>query len=140
LASNETDIVRLSDIREISAYKRDLFTTDLICCDIENDTKDGRYTRTIHEEMVGFTEVIKELETLDGFYKDWREVVVFPPFQQNYTIIYRRGLDFESIYSDTPSRAQRPSEIEEDGRDSNWPWLVIALLILATIAVTQSYP
>jgi hypothetical protein len=133
------DTVRLDDIREVSAYKRDLFTTDLICCDIESDTRQGSLVRTVHEEMDGFMDLDEKLKSLPGFYQDWRMVVVLPAFQQNHTVLYRRGLDFEDIYADTPSHAQRPFDVQEEDGDSNWPWVAAAALLFTAIIVAKSY-
>jgi hypothetical protein len=137
--SGVADKVRFDEIREISAYKQDLFTTDLICCDIESDTAKGRVVRTVHEEMDGFMDLDEKLKSLPGFYQDWRAVVVLPAFQENHTILYRRGVDFEAVYSDTPSHAQRPFDVQEHGGGPDWPWVAAAVLLFTIIIVVKSY-
>ncbi len=138
-AADGAHTIRLDEITEVSAYKQDLFTTDLICCDIESDAPKGRIVRTVHEEMDGFMELDEKLKSLPGFYKDWRAVVMLPAFQENYTILYRRGVDFEAVYSDTPSHAQRPFDVEEHDDGSDWPWVAAAVLLFAVIIIVKSY-
>jgi hypothetical protein len=82
--------LRLSfaEITEIAIYKRDEVVNDLICCDIF--TADG-CVRTVHEEMVGFDEMIAAFERLSGFAADWRETVVLPAFAENRRVVFRRA-------------------------------------------------
>ncbi|MES2496997.1 MAG: hypothetical protein V4618_12855 [Pseudomonadota bacterium] len=137
--SDGADEVNLEDVTDISVYKRDLLTTDLICCDIESETAKGNVVRTVHEEMDGFMELEEKLKHLPGFYRDWRTVVILPAFQENYTVVYRRGVDFEAVYSDTPSHAQRQFDVQEHDGGSDWPWVIAAVLLLTVIIVVKFY-
>ena len=77
--------VRWASIERIIAYKVDLFTTDLICLDIEFNGK----KLTISEEVPGWFQFIKKVSsTLSGIPKNWEIQVANPPFQANCTTIY----------------------------------------------------
>lgn len=81
----------LDEVRVIVAYKLDELTADLICCDIVTGAADGEQIRAIHEELLGFDAAMKAFEALPGFDRQWRDVVVFPPFAPNRTVIYDRA-------------------------------------------------
>lgn len=79
--------IRWNDITLIQAYKIDQLTFDTIVIEIHlADT----YI-TIHDETPGY---IKFMETasgkLTGFKNNWFEIVAFPAFETNLTIIYKR--------------------------------------------------
>ena len=77
--------VRWTSIERIIAYKVDLFTTDLICLDIECN---GRKL-TISEEVPGWFQFIKKVSsTLSGIPKNWELQVANPTFHANCTTIY----------------------------------------------------
>ena len=68
--------VELTEIQRVVMYKRDEWTTDLVCCEVWlSATEEGV---TPHEEMTGFDDAMSLLETLPGFRKDWREDVIQP--------------------------------------------------------------
>jgi len=77
--------VRWASIERIIAYKVDLFTTDLICLDIEFNGK----KLTISEEVPGWFQFIKKVNsTLSDIPKNWELQVANPAFQANCTTIY----------------------------------------------------
>jgi hypothetical protein len=76
----------LSDVEKVTFYKRDEFTSDLICCDVRAV---GR-TWTFHEEADGWAQLIDHLESLPGFRKDWFAAVSRPPFLTNKTVAFSR--------------------------------------------------
>jgi hypothetical protein len=83
--------VGLDQIERIEVYKRDTFTTDLICMDIWLDrTASTRGPVSIHEEMNGFDAVVEGFQYLCGFDQHWREKVLQPPFAENRTVVYER--------------------------------------------------
>lgn len=91
VTAKSTDAVSLDEVRAIVAYKLDELTTDLVCCDIVTGAADGEQIRTIHEELLGFDIAMKAFEVLPGFDRQWRDVVVLPPFATNRTVIYDRA-------------------------------------------------
>ncbi len=128
---NGIEKVSNEDITEIAGYKTDLITTDLVCLDIETVHDECVTTRTIHEEMVGFPDVMKKLQELPGFYQLWWEAVVLPPFEQNYTLLYRRGVDL--------SQADEPVRLELAVSEP-WPlkkkiriWATVVAIIAAIV-------
>lgn len=78
----------LAAIRRAVCYKIDQVTTDLICFDLHVDEDDRARHYTVHEEMPGFPELIAALEQLAGFNRDWRQIVVEPPFARNETVAF----------------------------------------------------
>lgn len=96
--------ISMETITEIAAYKTDLITTDLVCFEIVTVSDECMTSRTIHEEMQGFGDVVTKLKDLPGFYQQWWDAVVLPAFEQNYTLLYRRGVDLSQ--SDEPVRLE----------------------------------
>jgi len=75
----------------IKAFKRDLFTVDLICLVIELIDGSGI---EVDEEMNGWDSLVQKLpEYLPGCksFGEWFEVVAFPAFQLNMTSIFERA-------------------------------------------------
>jgi hypothetical protein len=74
----------------IKAFKRDLYTVDLMCLGIE--LKDGSGIE-IDEEMSGWDSLVQKLpEYLPGCksFGEWFQTVAFPAFQLNMTSIFER--------------------------------------------------
>ncbi len=94
--------ISIETITEITAYKADLITTDLVCFEIVTVCDEHMTNRTIDEEMPGFGDVATKLKGLPGFYQQWWDAVVLPAFEQNYTLLYRRGVDLSQF--DEPVR------------------------------------
>jgi hypothetical protein len=89
VAKNQREIisVRWNDIQEIVAFKRDLFTTDLICFSFS--TSDGSFE--VNEEVPGYSSLESALKKeLPGFDNRWRYKVIKPAFAPNRTVIYQR--------------------------------------------------
>lgn len=76
----------LSAIAEVTFYKRDEVTTDLICCEVQANGE----TWFFHEEAEGWDAVIDHLKQLPGFKSDWYEAVVRPPFASSKVVAYMR--------------------------------------------------
>lgn len=91
VTAKSADAVSLEEVRAIIAYKLDELTTDLVCCDIVTGADDGEQIRTIHEELPGFDAAMKAFEALPGFKRQWRDVVMLPPFATNRTVVYDRA-------------------------------------------------
>ena len=80
------DDLPLDRIDAVNFYKRDELVTDLICCDVEIE---GRIW-TFHEEAEGWDMLLRHLEQLPGFRRDWREAVVKPTFEPCVTVAWTR--------------------------------------------------
>jgi hypothetical protein len=77
------------EIKEISAYKQDLGTTDLICL-VFRKSNDERFQ--IHEEMAGYWDLLQLMEKrLPGFTIVWFLDVAFPAFETNLRVIWKKS-------------------------------------------------
>ncbi len=82
-------IINWNHIKEIIAYKRDLFTTDLICIGFHL-TGDGNLYE-VHEEMLGYKKLAETIESrFEVNPKDWWSKVAFPAFETNATVIWQK--------------------------------------------------
>jgi len=76
-----------ADVREVVAYKEDLFGYDVICVGFRTDDTDS-YPR-VTEEFVHYEELIQELpREFPGFRTDWFADVAFPAFVPNWTTLW----------------------------------------------------
>lgn len=76
-------------IAEMIAYKVDYVTIDQIRLEIFLAGSDAGYTVT--EEIDGFGLFVEDLsESLPGYDAGWHAKVVFPAFERNETVVYRR--------------------------------------------------
>jgi hypothetical protein len=84
---DETTTVNWSDVKEAFAFKRDIFSVDLICLGFRV-SDDGRYWE-IDEQMSGYEEVLtamaKAFPPLDT---SWWHKVAFPAFKTNLVTIW----------------------------------------------------
>ena len=81
---------RWDDVVRLRAYKRDGFTTDLVCLNVE--LQSGT-TLLVHEEMPGWEDVIEAAErALPGMkeFRSWFPEVVKPAFARNEQVIFER--------------------------------------------------
>jgi hypothetical protein len=76
----------LSEVEQVTFYKRDEITTDLICCEVVVAGK----TWNFHEELAGWDLLIGHLQRLPGFCGDWLAAVSQPPFAANETLAFSR--------------------------------------------------
>lgn len=93
-------VIAWQDTVRVEAFKRDLFAVDLIC--LYFLLRDNKAVE-INEEMEGFDSLAGKLpEYLPGCQKfeEWFQVVAFPAFKENNTVIYQRD--------DLNSSAQNP--------------------------------
>jgi hypothetical protein len=82
--------LRWSEVEEVHAFKRDLFSTDLICLAFKRSGRD-EYCE-IHEEMAGYHDLIERLPIhLPQFNQAWFSSVAFPAFKPNHQVIWRRS-------------------------------------------------
>jgi len=80
--------VRWQDIREIAAYKVDLFGYDMICVTFRISDRDEWIE--VSEEQEGFKNLVAKMqEVMPQIDRDWWSKVAFPAFKQNYTVLYR---------------------------------------------------
>jgi hypothetical protein len=100
LAVSDDEVVLFADEREvwrfrwdavtrIETYKRDLFSTDLVCLDFFVGSQDLTYPA--HEEMQGFVVLREQLSSrFPSVGEDWLRQVTFPPFAANHRVLYER--------------------------------------------------
>ncbi|HZE72360.1 MAG TPA: hypothetical protein VE135_22850 [Pyrinomonadaceae bacterium] len=84
-------VVAWQDTVGIKAFKRDLYSVDLICLVIL--LKDNKAVE-INEEMGGWESLVKKLpEYLPGSqrFEEWFSAVACPAFKPNITAIYQRN-------------------------------------------------
>jgi hypothetical protein len=79
-------------IRKVTFYKRDEFTTDLICCDVEVDNGSETQVWSNHEETDTWNEWIEAFDKLPGFATDWFSRVSYPAFVSCVTVAYERPI------------------------------------------------
>jgi hypothetical protein len=80
-----------SEVRSITALKRDLSRVDLICLQLE---RSNGQIYEVHEEMVGWPELLEALpRRLPGCLTEGEMLgkVMTPPFAANETVIFRRS-------------------------------------------------
>lgn len=88
-AGKAADAIDFGTIKEISAFKRDLGTTDLVCFEIMVIRGAESLLYEVNEEMRGFDELVRSFEQLPMFVADWRELVIQPAFLPQRTTIFR---------------------------------------------------
>lgn len=76
-----------SDVKEIFAFKRDLFAYDLICLGFRTNDDDTFWE--VDEQCIGYRELLKELTAqFPGIRTDWFEQVAHPAFATNRTTLW----------------------------------------------------
>jgi hypothetical protein len=82
--------LRWIEVEEVHAFKRDLFSIDLICLAFKRVGKEEYYE--IHEDMVGYHDLLQVLPTrLPGFSSEWFSSVACPAFKTNNQVIWKRS-------------------------------------------------
>lgn len=84
--SSTLDQLQLSEIDQVTFYKRDELATDLICCEVTI----GEKTWVFHEDAEGWDTLIRHLRKLPGWRSDWFSSVGQPPFAECRTVAFRR--------------------------------------------------
>ena len=83
--------VEWSSVREIAAFKRDLFSYDELCIGFRTDDTD-RYAE-VWESDPGYAELLAELPRhFAEIRTDWFEQVAHPAFATNWTTIWGEAL------------------------------------------------
>ena len=83
-------VIAWQDVVRIEVFKRDLYVVDLICVSLL--LRDNKSVE-INEEMEGWDSVVDKLpEYLPGCkkFEEWFQMVAFPAFKTNSTVIYQR--------------------------------------------------
>jgi hypothetical protein len=80
-------VAGFDEIVRVTAFKRDEVTTDLICMEIH--LANGENIE-LHEDLDGFEEWMRHIESLPGITPDWRCKVIQPPFATNETLLFER--------------------------------------------------
>jgi len=81
--------VRWSDVKKVAAFKRDIYSYDLIGIEIES----GEWVYELDEEMEGWQSMVDALPTnLPGALPmaNWWTQVAFPAFELNSTALFSR--------------------------------------------------
>ena len=92
LFADNREVWRFSwnSVTKIETYKRDMFTTDLICLDFFIESKNLTYPT--NEEMQGFVKLRDQLSShFPSIGKDWLRQVTFPAFVLNRKVLYERA-------------------------------------------------
>ena len=88
-AGRSATSLKWNEVKTIVAYKRDVYTTDLVCLGFT--TPDG--TVEINEEMQGWSQLVEDLPAfVPGTppLADWWERVAKPPFAPCVTTLFQR--------------------------------------------------
>ncbi len=89
-SKNIVHLIPWRKIEEVHAFKRDLFTVDLICLALKLTDEDGYFE--VHEEMHGYHDMLKVLpDRLPGYTESWYSDVAFPAFGTNLRLIWKSG-------------------------------------------------
>ena len=89
-SKGDSSELRWSEVEEVHAYKRDLFTTDLICLAFKRSGREEYYE--IHEEMAGYHDLLEIVPRhLPNFTLEWVLDVAFPAFETNHRTIWKRS-------------------------------------------------
>ena len=79
--------IKWTDVREVVAYKEDLFAYDVICVGFRLDDTDS-YPR-VTEEFIHYKELLQELPSeFPGIRTDWFTDVALPAFVPNWTTLW----------------------------------------------------
>ena len=83
------DAVAFDAVRQIVAFKQDLFTTDLICVAFIVEAENGLI---VHEEMPGFKDLFDTLlASFPGLDREWYTRVMHPAFATNKIVVWERA-------------------------------------------------
>src|SRR5215813_2517429 len=85
-------VVEWDRVIRVEAFKRDLFAVDQICLAF---ILANHMQTEINEEMSGWNSLVEKLpDYLPGCQKfaEWFQVVAFPAFEPNLTVVYRRDI------------------------------------------------
>ena len=81
--------VRWSDVSKIAAFKRDDFTVDTLCLQVNTDLG---HCALITEDMAGFINFLQYMAAvLPGIPTDWRRKVISTAFAENYSILFQKA-------------------------------------------------
>jgi hypothetical protein len=83
-------VVRWASVRRITAYKRDLITTDEIRLAFETDELLPGSVE-VSEEYGGFQEIFGALERELGVSPKWYWEIMVPPFARSEQVVYERA-------------------------------------------------
>lgn len=80
-------MVHWADVKEVFAFKRDIFVVDLICIGFRV-SDDGEYWE-VDEQMSGYKDVLAAAaKAFPGLDHGWWEKVAFPPFETNVLTLW----------------------------------------------------
>ena len=83
--------INWADVREVVAFKEDLFAHDEICVGFRTDETDS-YPR-VEEDFVHYEELLQELpRRFPGLRTDWFSDVAVPAFAPNWTTLWGESL------------------------------------------------
>ena len=81
--------IRWSDVSKLAAFKRDDFTVDTLC--IQVNTELG-HSALLTEDMAGFIDFLERMTAVvPGIPTDWRRKVIPTAFAENYTLLFQKA-------------------------------------------------
>ncbi len=87
-----------AEVRCVWAWKLDCVVVDLIFLSFDL----GQVTIDLHEELRGYTDLVRTMEIqLPDLRRDWWSVVAFPPFTTNRTVVWSRDGAHLSVASES---------------------------------------
>ena len=90
LDGSDASRVDWASVKEIAAFKRDLFAYDEICLGFRCGSDDRFWW--VGEEDVGYKALRAEVEKrFDGLLENWWSTVAFPAYEENWTTIWKRA-------------------------------------------------
>lgn len=126
------------DVVWIAVFKRDEYTTDLVCMQVVADSGDDEKPflfYEVHEEQQGFSELVRQIEQVfPSSKKDWEPSIWAPAFAQRFTVIYSRRPCTLLIAADPREVGSLPDGTHLD-LELRWPGLMVVGQSLTFIAV-----
>lgn len=89
IGAPETEELDWGKVTCVNAFKRDLFSVDLVCFEFFVENKNDPIE--INEQMPGFNSLdVLLAEKLSGFDSEWRIKVIQPAFATNLTKLWQK--------------------------------------------------
>ncbi len=92
-ADGKDAAVNWADVQQIVAFKRDLFSSDLICLAfaLRAGCQSGAAFVELDESMEGFQELFGPLERVFGVSPTWYNDIMVPVFETKMTVLFERA-------------------------------------------------
>ena len=88
--NNDDEITQFqwSEIKKLTGYKVDRFTTDNICLEIDSNITTSHATEEFEGWRIFINKMLIEFPQID---KNWEEIIAKPAFERNKTGLYNRN-------------------------------------------------